>query len=137
LQALYEIDVAAHDPTKVIERLLAESDLDPGSAELARQMVAGVRRSLPDLDRVIEQIAPEWPLPDMAIVDRNILRLALWEAGTQTSPLKVAINEAVELAKGFGGEGTRRMVNGALGAFAASSQRLELAGAQPAARGDS
>jgi N utilization substance protein B len=78
------------------------------------------------LDDVIHTIAPEWPVVQMAPVDRNVLRIALWELATGANPTRVAINEAVELARTFSGEGARRMVNGALGSFVASGRPLLL-----------
>ncbi len=96
-------------------------------AAYMRELVTGVRRHQEALDRTIHRIAPEWPVVQMAPVDRNILRIALWEIGTGASPTRVAINEAVELARTFGGDGARRMVNGALGAFVAGGAALVLA----------
>jgi N utilization substance protein B len=69
---------------------------------------------------VVARIAPEWPVEQMAPVDRNVLRIALWEIGSGRAPVRVAINEAVELARLFSGEASRRMVNGALGTFVSS-----------------
>jgi N utilization substance protein B len=93
-------------------------------AEYLALLVRGVDRHRPELDEVIHRIAPEWPVVQMAPVDRNVLRIALWEIASGNSPTRVAISEAVELARAFSGEGARRMVNGALGAFAASGARL-------------
>lgn len=90
-------------------------------------IVHGVMAHRGRLDEVIAQIAPEWPVNQMAPVDRNILRMALWEIGSASSPIRVAINEAVELARIFSGEGARRMVNGALGTFASGRFALKLA----------
>jgi transcription antitermination factor NusB len=97
-------------------------------AEYLQAVVRGVARHREQLDAVIHGIAPEWPVVQMAPVDRNVLRIALWEIGSGSSPTRVAISEAVELARTFSGEGARRMVNGALGTFAASGTRLDLAG---------
>jgi len=103
----------------VLESLAAQ-------AGYMRELVVGVDRHRVALDDTIHRIAPEWPVAQMAPVDRNILRIALWEIGTGASPTRVAINEAVELARTFGGDGARRMVNGALGAFVASGPTLVL-----------
>jgi len=81
-------------------------------------LVRGVSSHLQVIDAVIRKIAPEWPVAQMAPVDRNLLRIALWEMGSQAVPLRVAIHEAVELARRYSGESARRMVNGALGSFA-------------------
>lgn len=90
------------------------------------ELMRGVATSLEQLDAVIHEIAPEWPVAQMAAVDRNVLRIALWEMATGASPTRVAINEAVELARTFSGEGARRMVNGALGTFVSSGRPLVL-----------
>ncbi len=89
-------------------------------------IVLGVLRHRSSIDGVIARIAPEWPVAQMAPIDRNVLRIALWEMATGSAPEKVAINEAVELARAFSGEGARRMVNGALGTYVAGSERLRL-----------
>jgi transcription antitermination factor NusB len=92
-----------------------------------RELVCGVMRNEATLDGAIHIIAPEWPVEQMAPVDRNVLRIALWEISTAASPTRVAINEAVELARAFSGEGARRMVNGALGTFVSGGRQLDLA----------
>lgn len=92
------------------------------------RIVRGVVRDLARIDAVIAQIAPEWPVPQMAPVDRNLLRIALWEIGSGSAPLRVVINEAVEMAREYVGESTRRMVNGALGTYSAGPQPLKLEG---------
>jgi N utilization substance protein B len=89
-------------------------------------VVRGVIANLGAIDRVIRSIAPEWPVAQMAPVDRNLLRIALWEIGSQAVPVRVAINEAVELARRYSGESARRMVNGALGSFAKRQDKLDL-----------
>jgi transcription antitermination factor NusB len=95
-------------------------------ARYCRELVRGVWANRTRLDDVIARIAPEWPVTQMAPVDRNVLRIALWEIATRTVPTRVAINEAVELARAFSGEGSRRMVNGALGTYAAGDAQLTL-----------
>ncbi|MEO8082748.1 MAG: transcription antitermination protein NusB [Ardenticatenales bacterium] len=91
------------------------------------KIVYGVVASRAAIDRVIAEIAPEWPVPQMAPVDRNVLRIALWEIGSGSAPLRVVINEAVEMAREYVGESTRRMVNGALGTYATRTNPLDLA----------
>ncbi|MBI4771730.1 MAG: transcription antitermination factor NusB [Chloroflexi bacterium] len=119
LQALYEIDCAGHTPEVVTRHRLAEALLAPELEEFAVRMITGVLGATPMLDQQIHRHAPEWPLSQMAIIDRNILRIAIWEfAVDRTTPLKVAINEAVELAKTFGSDSAPRFVNGVLGALA-------------------
>lgn len=119
LQSLYEVDVAGHEPGEVTEYHLGQSDLPPDGAEFTRALVRGVLAEREEIDKFVTLIAPEWPLEQMAPVDRNILRLAIFELRYfRETPLKVAINEAVELAKRFGSDSSRRFVNGALGTFA-------------------
>ncbi len=89
-------------------------------------LVRGIRDHGEAIDAVIRVIAPEWPVDQMAPVDRNVLRIALWEMATASTPERVAISEAVEMAREFSGESSRRMVNGALGAYAGGPSRLSL-----------
>lgn len=119
LQALYEIDLTGHQPGLVWEQRSAEAELDDRLAEFARQIIFGVLPLHARLDGFIAQYAPEWPMDQVATIDRNILRIALWEfAVYHNTPIKVAINEAVELAKTFGSDSTPRFVNGVLGSLA-------------------
>lgn len=119
LQALYEIDITGHDPGLVWEERVAEDSLDEKLANFARQIIFGVFPIKATLDEFIAKHAPEWPLDQVATIDRNIIRIALWEfAVYRKTPLKVAINEAVELAKVFGSDSTPRFVNGVLGSLA-------------------
>ena len=120
LQALYEIDSVGHPAEAVIARHIDENSAlgDEGVAFL-RQLVLGTLQLSPGLDRLIADSAPEWPVDELAVIDRNILRLAIWEfAFSGETPLKVAINEAVELAKLFGSDSAPRFVNGVLGTLA-------------------
>jgi N utilization substance protein B len=126
LQALYEIDIAGHAPGIVIEERIAESELDENRADFTRQIVTGVLPLAERLDHFIAQHAPEWPLDQIAIIDRNILRIALWEiAVSDETPMKVAINEAIELGKSFGSESTPRFVNGVLGSLAVRQVEIQ------------
>lgn len=118
LQALYEIDSADHNIADVIAALLEENPVNRKISNYLRRLVTGVRQNRVQLDAVIQQYAPEWPLEQVAIIDRNILRLAVYEMVAQARmPVGVAIDEAVELAKLFGSESTPRFVNGVLGAL--------------------
>jgi len=118
LQALYEIDVASHPPGQVWQERVLESDLDDSLAEFSHEIVHGVWPLTSTLDKFIAEHAPEWPLDQVAIIDRNILRIALWEIVVYgDTPIKVAINEAVELAKIFGSDSSARFVNGVLGSL--------------------
>ena len=120
LQVLYEIDISNHPPAEVFKARLEETPLADELAEFARQIVFGVIPLITILDKIIAEYAPEWPLAQIAAIDRNILRQACWEfaAPTGDTPLKVAINEAVELAKLFGSDSAPRFVNGVLGSLA-------------------
>lgn len=119
LQALYEIDLTGHPAGAVWEQRSSEAELDDRLAEFARQIIFGVLPIHAMLDGFIAQYAPEWPMEQVATIDRNILRIALWEfAVYRNTPLKVVINEAVELAKTFGSDSTPRFVNGVLGSLA-------------------
>jgi N utilization substance protein B len=123
LQALFEIDSVDHDPSVVMQNRLEDTPLSEAGVEFARRLVSGVLQNVDVLDEYIQHNAPQWPVGQMAIVDRNILRIALYElAIDRTTPVKVAINEAVELAKMFGGESSHRFVNGVLGSFVTQMQ---------------
>jgi N utilization substance protein B len=120
LQALFEIDCTDHHPAHVIERRLLEADLPEPGVAFARQLVLGIDRHLGELDAMIAVYAPEWPVEQIAIIDRNVLRIAVYELLMHPdTPTKVAINEAVELAKEFGSESAGRFVNGVLGSLVA------------------
>jgi transcription antitermination protein NusB len=119
LQALYEIDLVGHPPAEVLHERLTDEPQTEELAEFTRQILFGVLPLRESLDQVLARYAPEWPLDQIAAVDRNILRIAAWEfAGKQGTPVKVAINEAVELAKAFGSDSAPRFVNGVLGSLA-------------------
>ena len=116
LQALFEIDSVRHLAGPVLQRRLDEVSLPDEGAAFVQKIVQGVLAHQKELDVKICTYAPEWPIEQMAIIDRNILRIALYEFLVDgTTPPKVAINEAVELAKLFGSESSRRFVNGVLG----------------------
>ena len=126
LQALYEIDCTGHSVDQVVDQRLIEQPLGTELNEFAQQLVGGVIAHTTTLDRLIQQFAPEWPLDQMAIIDRNILRIAIWEFGAdRQTPIKVAINEAVELAKLYGSDSAPRFVNGVLGALAARQTEVQ------------
>lgn len=128
LQALFEIDLTNHNPEVVLQQRLADQPLPPPVTGFARRLVYGVLRHRAVLDTLIQKHAPEWPVEQMACIDRNILRMAIYEMGVDGStPVKVAINEAVELAKLFGSESSRRFVNGVLGSLVAQGDHLRLA----------
>ena len=128
LQALYEIDVAGHPPGQVIEERLKESPLDSVLSDFARQIALDIVPLFEILDHYIAEHAPEWPMEQVAVIDRNILRIALWEFAVYgKTPIKVAINEAVELSKVYGSDSTPRFVNGVLGSLANQQNELQQA----------
>jgi len=119
LQTLFEVDSVNHPAELVLAQRLEEKPLPADGEAFARQLVQGVLKHRRDLDEIIISIAPDWPLEQMAIIDRNILRIAIYEITVdEQTPIKVAINEAVELAKLFGSDSSRRFVNGVLGTLA-------------------
>ena len=123
LQTLYEWDTTHHDVEAVLRRHGEERRLTPRVMEFARELVHGVLAHQDELDAAIAEAAPERPLPQMARVDKNILRLAIYEIVLNNAvPAKVAINEAVELAKLFGSDTSSRFVNGVLGTIFSRSQ---------------
>jgi transcription antitermination protein NusB len=116
LQTLYEYDLVQHKPSEVLQRYAEEHHLPPKVLEYADELVNGVCAHLADIDAHIQSAAREWPLQQMARIDKNILRLAIYEIlFNNTVPAKAAINEAVELAKQFGSNTSSRFVNGVLG----------------------
>ena len=125
LQALYEVDISGHLPGEVFDYRLEETPLEGDLPEFARHILMGVLQLTGPLDAAIARFAPEWPLEQVATIDRNILRIALWEiAVDRQTPLKVAINEAVELAKMYGSDSAPRFVNGVLGSLADNLNQL-------------
>jgi transcription antitermination protein NusB len=119
LQVLFEIDMVGHLPAQVLQDRLEEEPYPDILADFIRQIIFGVFPMRSRLDQVISRYAPEWPLDQIAAIDRNILRISTWEFAVQReTPVKVAINEAVELAKAFGSDSSPRFVNGVLGSLA-------------------
>jgi len=124
LQALYEIDSSRHEPEKVLNRLLAEERLSEGNSAFVYEIVTGVLENVKEIDRDIQTFAPAWPVDQIPVIDRNILRLAIFEILIDNKvPVKVAINEAVELAKTFGADNSSKFVNGVLGSVSTFSSR--------------
>jgi N utilization substance protein B len=128
LQVLYEVDIANHPPGDIYKSRLEETPLADELSEFARQIIFGVIPLTHTLDQIIAKYAPEWPLDQIAAIDRNILRMALWEfAVYHDTPVKVAINEAVELAKQYGSDSAPRFINGVLGALADHQHEIQQA----------
>jgi N utilization substance protein B len=124
LQALYEIDAVGHDPELVLTQLLRDSGLKEEYAAFVRDTVLGVIQQREKVDGTIRDLAPAWPLDQIPLVDRNVLRLAIYEILLNNKvPVKVAINEAVELAKKFGGDHSSKFVNGVLGSVSVIAGR--------------
>lgn len=116
LQALFELDTVGHAADEAIDRLVEDAEADPEARKFAVDLVHGVRDNREKIDDTIRQTAPAWPLEQIAAVDRNILRLAIYEILIDNRvPMRAAINEAVELAKEFGGENSPKFINGVLG----------------------
>ncbi len=124
LQVLYEIDCAGHKAEGATARLLANQKLSQENSAFIRELVDGVIRNKDGIDRHIQGFAPAWPIEQISLVDRNILRLAIFEVlFDNKTPIKVAINEAVELAKRFGTDSSSKFVNGVLGSVSALANR--------------
>jgi N utilization substance protein B len=139
IEALYEADTSGHDPEAVFRRRLEEAAAEtpgiagPGPEGYGRGAIRGVIRRKHEIDSFIEEAASLYPLETMAVVDRNILRLAIWELLTDdAAPVGAVINEAVELAHRYGGESSPRFINGVLRTI---SQRIRGEAATTASRG--
>jgi len=121
MQSLYEWDFHGKKPEaleKIVERNIKEFGPGLEDKSFVRQIVKGTVSHLPEIDKIIEKAAPEWPLDQITIIDRNVLRIGLYEllfGNKEEVPPKVAINEAIELAKTFGGESSGKFINGVLG----------------------
>ena len=127
LQALYELDTTNHTAADAIAHRLEDASFPPEGEAFLRQLVSGVVINRDRLDALIQQYAPAWPVAQIAVIDRNVLRLALLELSTiPDTPPKVAINEAVDLAKLFGSDSSSRFVNGVLGAAMSAEGPIEL-----------
>ena len=124
LQALYEIDSVGREPGAVIDRLTTEAELSEDNTAFAKELVTGVTGRLKELDDQIRNYAPAWPVEQIAVIDRNILRLAIFEILFDNKvPVKVAVSEAVELAQAFGSDTSGKFVNGVLGSVSANADR--------------
>lgn len=124
LKTLFEADSVDHPPEEILARQLEELPLPEDGAKFAEELVRGVLENRQRLDELLQKSAPAWPLDQVAAVDRTILRLAIYEIVIDNRvPMRAAINEAVELAKQFGGEASPKFVNGVLGSVAATGTR--------------
>ena len=128
LQSLFAADVKGEGAEASLDWLASEDLLQASTVKFAASLVRGVTNSRPDLDSVIQRYAPAWPVVQLSLVDRNILRIALFELlHTPNVPRKTAVNEAVELAKVFGSDSSARFVNGVLGSVMAELDKEEIA----------
>lgn len=121
MQSLYEWDFKGKNDSKLkefVERNIEEFGPGLEDYDFVWQIINGVVKNIEKLDKIIEKSAPEWPIDQITIVDRNVLRIGLYEllfGNREEVPPKVAINEAIELAKSFGGESSGKFINGVLG----------------------
>jgi transcription antitermination protein NusB len=125
LQALYELDSAHHNVGEVLDSRLQDVHLSKKAARYMRRLVIGVTNHRDQLDALIRHYASEFPLEQLAVVDRNILRMAIYEYAAKVNISEnIIIAEAIELAKLFGAESTPRFVNGVLAALASDDQEI-------------
>ncbi len=125
LQALYEVDLVGHDMEGALSHILSEQPIiSEENAAFVRQLVGGVIQNKDRIDKEIQNFAPAWPIKQIPVIDRNILRLAIFEILIDNKvPVKVAINEAIELAKTFGGDSSSKFINGVLGSVSAAAKK--------------
>jgi N utilization substance protein B len=118
LQILYEVDLVEHGWETILARHREESGLSEEILDFASELVKGVLESKEPIDSVIRRFATLWPVEQISVIDRNILRVAIFEIlFDNRTPFKASINEAVELAKNFGSENSARFINGVLGSM--------------------
>lgn len=119
LQVLYEVDMSSHLLNQIVKERFDSVALSDEQKSFVEKIVIGVSVHFQKIDIFLAKYAPEWPIDQIAVIDRNIVRIAIWEfAISGITPLRVAINESVELAKMFGSENSPRFVNGVLGSVA-------------------
>jgi N utilization substance protein B len=125
LEVLYEVDLVGHSAAVAFEDRCREMEnVSKRSEDYARKLVFSIVNVFEQLDGFIQTHAPEWPLDQVAIIDRNLLRIALYEFTVGGVPVKVAINEAVELAKRYGSDSSPRFVNGVLGSLVVNQREI-------------
>ena len=124
LQALFELDTVGHVPAASVDHLSEVFEASPGVKAFAHELVTGVTANHEKIDQVIRDTAPAFPLDQLATIDRNILRLAIYEVLLDNKvPMRAAINEAIELAKEYGGENSPKFINGVLGSVSTLAAR--------------
>jgi len=131
MQSLYEWDFYGQkdkELKKIVERNIKEFGPGLEEVDFIWNLIKGITSRLPQLNKVIEKAAPEWPIDKITIVDRNVLRIGLYELlyeNKEEVPPKVAINEAIELAKSFGGESSGKFINGVLGTIYKEMEKIK------------
>lgn len=124
MQALYEWDFHREKPILTIADRIAQPVLKDVDIDYVHRVVKGAIDAADEIDSLITKAAPEWPLDQISVIDKSILRLAGYELlKDQDIPPKVAINEAVEIAKTFGGDNSSKFINGVLGTLYRQSDR--------------
>ncbi|MHB8918740.1 MAG: transcription antitermination factor NusB [Desulfocucumaceae bacterium] len=115
LQVLYQVDVGGADPDKALADTAELNEIDPDDLIFTRELVLGSMSHMEDIDRIIATLSKDWNIERLARVDHNIMRIAIFEIIHRDDiPFGVTVNEAVELAKTFGGEDSGRFINGIL-----------------------
>lgn len=130
MQSLYEWDFYKQEKPlkKIVERNIEEFGPGLEEVDFIWKLIDGITDRLGQLNKIIEKAAPEWPLDKITIVDRNVLRIGLFELlyeNKEEVPPKVAINEAIELAKSFGGESSGKFINGVLGTIFKEMEKIK------------
>ncbi len=124
MQALFQLDVVGHEPEHSLDQLLEGFETSADTRAFASELVKGVLANRERIDEVLRETAPAFPIDQLAVVDRNILRLAIYEILIDNKvPMRAAINEAVELAKEYGGENSPKFINGVLGSVSVLAAR--------------
>lgn len=124
MQALFELDVTDHELDEVLARIQEDENLPPPVKKLAHFLVSGVAEHQTEIDPLISAAAPAFPIPQLASTDRAVLRLGAFELVYRRDvPMKAAINEAVEIAKHYGGQSSGRFINGVLATIATGAGR--------------
>ena len=136
LQCLFASDIRDNRTEPSFEWLDEEEEVAQQALEFANRLLRGVFNARPDLDGLIGRYAPAWPVGQLSLIDRNILRIALFELlHNPGTPRKTAVNEAVELAKVFGSESSARFINGVLGSVMAGLESGEVTTTEPVPEG--
>lgn len=124
LQALFELDTVGHPVESAVDRICKNLKVSEETRAFATELVEGVQKNRERIDETIVATAPAWPLEQIAAIDRNILRVAIYEILIDNKvPMRAAINEAIELAKQFGGETSPKFINGVLGSVSLMATR--------------